>query len=113
MAKYHYKQYLHRAFWNSLVAVLCALVVVLIIVYGWQGFKSVIDRVIPSNEELSKDGNEENDEMLLLESLRGESTLSEDEQDVLLQELKVEQGSDTEMSNAEREELLNSLRNDS
>ncbi len=109
MSKYHYKQYLHRAFWNSLLAVLCALVLVLIIVYGWQGFKAVVDKVLPQEEQL--DGSSEVDANLqLLESLRGESTLSEEEQRTILESLSSEES--VEASTTTQQELLDSLRSD-
>lgn len=108
MSRYHYNKYLHRAFWNSLLAVLCALVLVLIIVYGWQGFKSVVDRVIPQEETL--EDSPEEDDLQLLESLRGESTLSEDEQTAVLEGLSSDE--DTNASTTERQELLDSLRSD-
>ena len=109
MSKYHYKQYLHRAFWNSLLAVLRALVLVLIIVYGWQGFKAVVDKVLPQEEQL--DGSSEVDANLqLLESLRGESTLSEEEQRTILESLSSEES--VEASTTTQQELLDSLRSD-
>ena len=109
MSKYHYKKYLHRAFWNSLLAVLCALVLILIVVYGWQGFKAVVDKVMPQEEQ--SDENPENDDTLqLLESLRGENTSSEDEQTVILESLSSEENA--EASTTEQQELLDSLRSD-
>lgn len=109
MSKYYYKKYLHRAFWNSLLAVLCALVLVLIIVYGWQGFKAAIDRVLPQEEQ--QDDKVEADEALqLLESLRGENTLSEEEQSSILEGLRAEENA--EVSATEQQGLLDSLSND-
>lgn len=110
MPKYRYKQYLHRAFWNSLLAVLSALVVVLIIVYGWQGFKSAIDKIVPADKPLVGTS-EEADQLQLLESLKGgESSLSEEEQSVALEGLKSEEN--VEMSSEERMKLLDSLKSD-
>lgn len=109
MSKYRYKQYLHRAFWNSLLAVLCALVVVLIIVYGWQGFRSVINKVLPV-EEQSNENVENQDELEFLESLRGESTLSEEEQSATLEGLRAEENEETSTGTVEQEVLLDSLR---
>jgi hypothetical protein len=106
MSKYRYKQYIHRAFWNSLLAVLCALVVVLIIVYGWQGFKSVINKVLPE-ENQSEESVENQGELEFLDSLRGETTLSEEEQTATLESLRAEE---TSTGTVEEEVLLDSLR---
>lgn len=109
MSKYQYKKYLHQAFWNSLLAVLCALVLVLIVVYGWQGFKAVVDKVLPQ-EEQSEGGTEGDENLQLLESLRAESTLSEEEQTIILEGLSSEEN--TEASTTEQLQLLDSLRSD-
>lgn len=106
MSKYRYKQYIHRAFWNSLLAVLCALVVVLIIVYGWQGFTSVVNKVLPE-EEQSNENVENQEELEFLDSLRGETTLGDEEQAAILEGLRAEEAS---TATSEQEVLLDSLR---
>lgn len=109
MSKYRYKQYIHRAFWNSLLAVLCALVVVLIVVYGWQGFKSVINKVLPEEKQTEKNGESQTD-LQYLESLRGESTSSEEIQAAILEDLRAEGNEKDSTNTADQEVLLDSLR---
>lgn len=108
-SKSYFQKYLNRAFWNSLLAVSSALLVVLIVVYGWQTFLLVKDSRIM--EEITGDAEEnlsEDDIFALLESLKdSENTISLEEQERLLQELAA---STTEvMTKEEKIDLLESL----
>lgn len=105
MPKYHYKQYLNRAFWNSLLAVLSAFVVVLIIVFGWQEIRSVMNRIIEG--ATGEPQAEEMDRLQLLESLKGDDNTSEEEKARLLEELRSEENN---VSDEEKLRLLESLR---
>lgn len=107
--KSYFQKYLNRAFWNSLLAVSSAALVVLIIVYGWHAFLSVKDSRM--TEEITGDAEEDlskDDVLALLESLKdSENPISLEEQERLLQELAA---STTEMMTKEEKiDLLDSL----
>ena len=104
MPDYHYQRYINRAFWNSLVAVLCALVLVLIIVYGREAIRGFMTELVadrPAAEEA------EADQLELLESLRSPETASEGEMESPLDELR---SGDGETADDEQLEHLESLR---
>lgn len=104
MPRYHYKTYLNRAFWNSLVAVLSAFVLVLIIIFSWQEIRAVMSKMVmdrnPSDEQ-------EMDRLELLESLKGNDDTPEAEKVQLLEELQSED--EVEVSDEEKLQLLESL----
>lgn len=107
MSKYRYKQYINRAFWNSLFAVLSALVFVLILVYGWRGLQAVMERInIGGGGE--EPGAEEQSRLQLLESLRGTDDVPEAEKERILNELRADDSA--ELSEAEKLKILESLR---
>lgn len=103
MPKYHYKNYLNRAFWNSLLAVLSAFIFVLIVVFGWQEIRVVMNRMITGQAEVEES---EMDRLQLLESLKGSDNIPEEEKALLLEELRSD-GED--VSNEEKLQLLESL----
>jgi len=104
MAKYHYKHYLNRAFWNSLLAVLSAFVLVLIIVFGWQEIKTVMSRVILGEDQIKE---QEMDRLEFLETLKGNEDVPEEEKERLLEELRSD---DDDISDEEKLQLLESLK---
>lgn len=104
MSKSHYKHYLNRAFWNSLLAVLSAFVLVLIIVFGWQEIKAVMSRIITGNDQVEE---QELDRLGLLETLKGNEDVPEEEKERLLEEL---QSDDESVSDEEKLRLLESLK---
>lgn len=89
MTKYHYKRYLNRAFWNSLFAVLSALILVLIVLYGWSGIKAAMDRLMVSGGDVEADAVEQ-DQLQQLEALRGPDNASEAENRQALDELRAD-----------------------
>jgi len=104
MPKYHYKQYLNRALWNSLLAVLSAFVLVLIIVLGWQEIRMTLNKVISGQSEEEAG---EMDRLELLEKLKGNDDTPVEEKERLLEELR----SDEEGINQEQKlQLLESLK---
>jgi len=105
MPDYHYQRYINRAFWNSLVAVLCALVVVLIIVYGREAIRNFMVELVSDKPEVEQ---KEMDQLELLESLKGPEDVTEEEKEMQLQELQTEEA--TAVSEEERIKQLESLR---
>lgn len=104
MAKYRYKQYLNRALWNSILAVLSALVAVLIAVFLWQEISSVITSVM--TDKGSEEAVDQSD-MELLESLRNGDAAPDEESSRLLDGLR---GSETDEASEEEMRQLESLR---
>ncbi len=104
MPKYHYKQYLNRAFWNSLLAVLSAFVFVLIIILGWQEIRTMMGRMITGQNDVEE---QEMDRLELLESLKGGDDIPEKEKEQLLEELQSDDGG---VSDEEKFQLLETLK---
>lgn len=105
-SKYRYKQYLNRAFWNSILAVLAALVAVLVVVFLWQQIKGVIGITIdnPFYTEQKSDS-----ELEAIDKLRAEQPFSEAEVTQMLESLK---DSDDSLSDAEQISQIDSLRSE-
>lgn len=107
MPRYKYKDYINRAFWNSLFATLSALVLVLIILYGWQLVISIADNLPFINSDKDKETSEEDDRLKQLEALKSSEEISEAEQEAILQNLSSEED---DMSDEEKFELLDKLK---
>lgn len=103
-----YRPYIVRVFWNSLFAVLSALVLILIVIYGWQGLQAVMERMDLDRSDPEPD-DAALDQVRLLESLRGEDTVSAAEKARLLEELQTGESADGP-SDEEQRALLESLR---
>lgn len=108
MPKYQYKRYISRAFWNSLFAALSALIFVLIILYGWQAIRSVVDR-LPFGGGEEEVVPEEADRLEQLEELRSSEEIPEAEKEALLRSLTTD---DESLSDEEKMELLDKLKGD-
>jgi len=105
MPKYHYKNYLNRAFWNSFLAVMSAFVLVLIIVLGWQEIRAVMDRVITGQSEQEE---KELDRLELLETLKGDDSTPVEDKERLLEELRSDE--EEEVDSEQKLQLLESLK---
>ena len=109
MPRYKYKDYINRAFWNSLFATLSALVLVLIILYGWQLVVSIADNLPFSIGEGDNEALEDEEILNQLEALKSSEEVSEVEQDAILQNLSAGQD---DMTEGEKLELLDKLKGD-
>ena len=107
MVKYHFKNYLNRAFWNSLFAVLSAFVLVLIIIFSWQEIRAVMSSLVAGDDQVEE---KEMSRLELLESLKGNDEVSEEDKTRLLEEL---QTNDEDVTEEEKLQLLELLKTSS
>ena len=96
--------------YNPLVsfAFLSALVFVLIILYGWETIRSVMDRLDIGGDEEAEMTPEEATRLEQLESLKSLEEIPEAEKEALLESLT----SDDDISHEEKMELLDKLKGD-